>query len=156
MEQLQNLKAEGRIEEARQHGLLQLAERPQDAKLHYEVAGLHDNLGREAQAIPLYQRAIALGLMGEALRGAWLGLGSSYRTTGQYPEALAAFEQGLACFPNANEFKVFRAMVCYNLRRHKEGMESLLAVLAETTAAPDLIPYRRAMALYATDLDRRW
>lgn len=96
MEQLQNLKAEGRIEEARQHGLLQLAERPQDAELHYEVAGLHDNLGREAQAIPLYQRAIALGLMDEALRGAWLGLGSSYRTTGQYPEALTAFEQSLA------------------------------------------------------------
>ncbi len=65
MEQLQNLKAEGRIEEARQHGLLQLAEHPQNAELHYEVAGLHDNLGREAQAIPLYQRAIALGLAGE-------------------------------------------------------------------------------------------
>ncbi|MDF2401638.1 MULTISPECIES: tetratricopeptide repeat protein [Aeromonas] len=156
MEQLQNLKAEGRIEEARQHGLLQLAERPQDAKLHYEVAGLHDNLGREAQAIPLYQRAIALGLTGDALRGAWLGLGSSYRTTRQYLEALAALEQGLVCFPNANELKVFRAMVCYNMGRHKEGMESLLAVLAETTTAPDLIPYRRAMALYATDLDRRW
>ncbi|WP_338144621.1 tetratricopeptide repeat protein [Aeromonas salmonicida] len=97
-----------------------------------------------------------MGLAGEALRGAWLGLGSSYRTTGQYLEALAAFEQGLACFPNANEFKVFRAMVCYNLGRHKEGMESLLAVLAETTTTADLIPYRRAMALYATDLDRRW
>ncbi|UUI61869.1 hypothetical protein [Aeromonas salmonicida] len=50
--------------------------------------------------------------------------------------------------------KVFRAMVCYNMGRHKEGMESLLAVLAETTTAPDLIPYRRAMALYATVLDR--
>ena len=45
-------------------------------------------------------------------------------------------------------------MVCYNLGRHKEGMESLLAVLAETTTAPALIPYRRAMALYATDLEK--
>ncbi|MFM1715894.1 tetratricopeptide repeat protein [Aeromonas salmonicida] len=81
MEQLQNLKAEGRIEEARQHGLLQLAEHPQDAELHYEVAGLHDNLGREAQAILLYQRAIALGLTGEALRGAWLGLGAPQSST---------------------------------------------------------------------------
>ena len=79
-----------------------------------------------------------------------------YRTTRQYLEALAALEQGLVCFPNANELKVFRAMVCYNMGRHKEGMESLLAVLAETTTAPALIPYRRAMALYATDLDRRW
>ncbi|MGY3945127.1 tetratricopeptide repeat protein [Aeromonas tecta] len=156
MKQLEALKAEGRIEEARQHGLLQLVEHPQHAELHYEVAGLHDNLGRETQAIPLYQKAIALGLSETSLRGAWLGLGSSYRSTGQYAEALAAFDQAQARFPDANEFKVFRAMTCYNLGQHKEGMESLLTVLAATTADPSLITYRRAMALYAEDLDRRW
>lgn len=156
MKQLETLRAEGRIEEARQHGLLQLIEHPQHAELHYEVACLHDTLGRETQAIPLYQKAIALGLSEASLRGAWLGLGSSYRSTGQYTEALAAFEQGLARFPDATEFRVFRAMACYNLGHHKEGMESLLAVLAVTTTAPDLTPYRRAIALYAEDLDRRW
>lgn len=156
MKQLETLRAEGRIEEARQHGLLQLIEHPQHAELHYEVACLHDTLGRETQAIPLYQKAIALGLSEASLRGAWLGLGSSYRSTGQYAEALAAFEQGLARFPNAAEFRVFRAMACYNLGHHKEGMESLLAVLAVTTTDPDLTPYRRAIALYAEDLDRRW
>ncbi|MBV7415247.1 tetratricopeptide repeat protein [Aeromonas sp. sif2433] len=156
MKQLETLRAEGRIEEARQHGLLQLIEHPQHAELHYEVACLHDTLGRETQAIPLYQKAIALGLSEVSLRGAWLGLGSSYRSTGQYTEALAAFEQGLARFPDAAEFRVFRAMACYNLGHHKEGMESLLAVLAVTTTAPDLTPYRRAIALYAEDLDRRW
>lgn len=156
MKQLEALKAEGRIEEARQHGLLQLVEHPQHAELHYEVAGLHDNLGRESQAIPLYQKAIALGLSEASLRGAWLGLGSSYRSTGQYAEALAAFEQGQARFPDANEFRVFGAMARYNLGQHKEGMETLLRVLAETTADPALVTYRRAMALYAEDLDRRW
>lgn len=156
MKQLETLRAEGRIEEARQHGLLQLIEHPQHAELHYEVACLHDTLGRETQAIPLYQKAIALGLSEVSLRGAWLGLGSSYRSTGQYTEALAAFEQGLARFPDATEFRVFRAMACYNLGHHKEGMESLLAVLAVTTTDPDLTPYRRAIALYAEDLDRRW
>lgn len=156
MKQLEALKAEGRIEEARQHGLLQLVEHPQHAELHYEVAGLHDSLGRESQAIPLYQKAIALGLSEASLRGAWLGLGSSYRSVGQYAEALAAFEQAQARFPDATEFRVFKAMACYNLGRHKEGMETLLAVLAETTADPTLATYRRAMALYAEDLDRRW
>lgn len=156
MKQLEALKAEGRIEEARQHGLLQLVEHPQHAELHYEVAGLHDNLGRESQAIPLYQKAITLGLSETSLRGAWLGLGSSYRSTGQYAEALAAFEQGQARFPDANEFRVFGAMARYNLGQHKEGMQTLLGVLAETTADPDLVTYRRAMALYAEDLDRRW
>lgn len=156
MKQLEALKAEGRIEEARQHGLLQLVEHPQHAELHYEVACLHDMLGREAQAIPLYRQAIALGLGEISLRGAWLGLGSSYRCTGQYAEALAAFEQGLTRFPDAREFKVFGAMASYNLGQHKEGMETLLRVLAETTTDPDLIPYRRAIALSAEDLDRRW
>ena len=156
MKQLEALKAEGRIEEARQHGLLQLVEHPQHAELHYEVAGLHDNLGRESQAIPLYQKAIALGLSETSLRGAWLGLGSSYRSTGQYAEALAAFEQGQARFPDANEFRVFGAMARYNLGQYKEGMQTLLRVLAETTADPALASYRRAMALYAEDLDRRW
>ena len=156
MKLLETLKAEGRIEEARQHGLLQLIEYPQHAELHYEVAGLHDMQGREAQAIPLYQKAIALGLSEASLRGAWLGLGSSYRSTGQYAEALAAFEQGLARFPDATEFRVFGAMARYNQGRSKEGMEILLAVLAETTSDPALAPYRRAMALYTEDLDRRW
>lgn len=156
MKQLEALKAEGRIEEARQHGLLQIAEHPKHAELHYEVAGLHDLLGREQQAIPLYQKAIALGLSEDSLRGAWLGLGSSYRTTGHYTEALAAFEQGLARFPHAHEFKVFGAMARYNLGQHKEGMEHLLAVLAETVTDPAIAPYRRAIALYAEDLDRRW
>ncbi|WP_439826349.1 tetratricopeptide repeat protein [Aeromonas caviae] len=127
MKQLNTLKAEGRIEEARQHGLLQLIAYPAHAELHYEVAGLHDMLGREAEAIPLYQKAVSLGL-GEAL----------------------------SRFPDAVEFKVFRAMTCYNLGRSKEGMETLLGILATTTTDPALLPYRRAMALYAEDLDRRW
>lgn len=156
MKQLETLRAEGRIEEERQHGLLQLIAHPGHAELHYEVAGLHDMLGREAQAIPLYRKAIELGLGEASLRGAWLGLGSSYHTTGHYAEALATFDEALARFPEAAEFRVFRAMVCYNLGRNKEGMESLLAVLAATTTDPALTPYRRAIALYAEDLDRRW
>ncbi|MFM5587615.1 tetratricopeptide repeat protein [Aeromonas rivipollensis] len=156
MKLLETLKAEGRIEEARQHGLLQLIEHPQHAELHYEVASLHDMQGREAQAIPLYQKAIRLGLGEASLRGAWLGLGSAYRCTGQYAEALATFDEALARFPDATEFRVFRAMTSYNMGHHKEGMEVLLGVLAETSTDPALVPYRRAMALYAADLDRRW
>ncbi len=135
MKQLNTLKAEGRIEEARQHGLLQLIEHPTHAELHYEVASLHDMLGREAQAIPLYQKAVSLGLGEASLRGALLGLGSSYRTTGRHAEALATFDEALSRFPDAVEFKVFRAMTCYNLGRSKEGMETLLGILATTRPA---------------------
>ena len=70
--------------------------------------------------------------------------------------AVEAGAGALARFPDAVEFKVFRAMTCYNLGRNKEGMETLLGILATTTTDPALLPYRRAMALYAEDLDRRW
>ncbi|MGU5739057.1 tetratricopeptide repeat protein [Aeromonas caviae] len=110
MKQLNTLKAEGRFEEARQHGLLQLIAYPAHAELHYEVAGLHDMLGRETEAIPLYQKAVSLGLGEASLRGALLGLGSTYRTTGRHAEALATFDEALSRFPDAVEFKVFRAM----------------------------------------------
>ena len=91
-------------------------------------------------------------LIGNAhLDPAWL-----WRWQEGYAEALATFDEALARFPDAAEFKVFRAMVCYNLGRSKEGMESLLAVLAATTTDPAIAPYRRAIALYAEDLDRRW
>ncbi|MCS3457205.1 tetratricopeptide repeat protein [Aeromonas rivuli] len=156
MKLLEALRVEGRIEEARQHGLLQLIEHPLHAELHYEVASLHDMLGREAQAIHLYQQAITLGLAGSSLRGALLGLGSSYRSLGQHEAALVTLEQGLALFPQASEFTAFRAMVHYNQGRHKEACEALLGLLAQSTADPSLTPYKGAMALYAEDLDRRW
>ncbi|MGN5028977.1 hypothetical protein ACTFBV_09970 [Aeromonas rivipollensis] len=56
MKLLETLKAEGRIEEARQHGLLQLIEHPQHAELHYEVASLHDMQGARPRPFPSTRR----------------------------------------------------------------------------------------------------
>jgi tetratricopeptide (TPR) repeat protein len=129
---------------------------PGNAELQYEAACVHDYVGREAAAVAFYLAAIAAGLTGDQLRGAYLGLGSTYRALGRYPEALAVFDEGLGKFPAATELRVFKAMTLYNTGSAKEAVASLLAVIAETSSDGMVQSYRRAIELYAEDLDRRW
>lgn len=155
-ETIRALRNEGRHEEALAIAV-ELSARPDaDAQLLYETAAVHDSLGREAEAVPYYVRAIAAGLPQDQLRGAYLGLGSTYRTLGKSAESLAVLDQGLQDFPDANELVVFRAMALYNAARHKEALASLLGVIARTTDDPNVERYRRAIEFYAEDLDRTW
>jgi tetratricopeptide (TPR) repeat protein len=150
------LRTEGRHEEA-QAILLRLARaHPEDAEIQYAAACVHDYLGHEADAVPFYVAAIAGGLRGDDLRGAYLGLGSTYRTLGRYADAEAALREGLRRFPDANELKVFLAMVEYNLGRARSAVEALLRLVAETSADEDIRAYREAIAFYAGDIDRVW
>ena len=78
------LRKEGRAEEARVILLELAAERPDDPQVQYQCAWVHDSLGREREAVPFYERAIAGGLSGRDLEGAFVGLGSTYRSLGEY------------------------------------------------------------------------
>jgi tetratricopeptide (TPR) repeat protein len=150
------LRREGKHDEARLLAAELAASSPQDAELQYEAASVHDYLGREAEAIPFYTAAIAGDLKPEARRGAYLGLGSTYRTLGMYSEAKTSLVEGLGRFPDANELKVFLAMVLYNLGESKQAIESLLFILVETTIDVNIQGYRRAIELYAQDIERSW
>jgi tetratricopeptide (TPR) repeat protein len=123
---------------------------------YYEAACVHDYLGFEAEAVPYYVTAIAAGLSPELLRRAYLGLGSTYRVLGRYSESLGVLDSGLVQFPGARELVVFRAMTLYNLGRSKEAVESLLGVVAETSADAHVQECGGAIALYAADIDRSW
>ncbi len=153
---LRALRAQGQHEEARLEALAILDASPDDATLLYETACLHDYLGLEVEAIPFYRRAIAAGLEGDDRRGAFLGLGSTCRTLGRHEEALAVFDEGQAQFPEAEDLRVFRAMALHNVGRSKEAIESLLGVIARTSADPSIVNYRRAIELYAQDIERSW
>jgi tetratricopeptide (TPR) repeat protein len=126
---------------------------PEDARAHYEAACVHDYLGLEAEAVPYYVRAIELGLSADELRGAYLGLGSTYRVLGQYEQAIATLEKGLATFPEATELVVFKAMAEHNVGRSKEAVEALLRVIAETSNDAEVQRYSRAIRFYAEDVD---
>lgn len=133
-----------------------LAEATDDALAHYHFAWLLDTLGEEAAAVPHYEKAVAIGLPDDELRGALLGLGSTYRTLGRYEEAVATLRRGAETFPQANEFPVFLAMALHSAGESKEAIETVLKLLAETSGDADVMRYKRAILLYAEDLDRIW
>jgi Thioredoxin domain-containing protein len=155
-EQVRALRRAGKHEEACSLALSLTAASPQDAELQYEAACVHDYLGREAQAVPFYLAALAGKLPAEQQRSAYLGLGSTYRTLGQYEAAERTLSEGLARFADAAELKIFLAMVLHNLGRSKQAVELLLAVLAQSSADAHVQAYREAILFYAQDIERSW
>jgi tetratricopeptide (TPR) repeat protein len=150
------LRSTGRAEEARSILLDLVATFPDDAEINYQTAWVHDHLGREREAVPFYVRAIGLGLSGQDLEGALLGLGSTYRTIGAYQQAEETLRRGLAAFPHNRAFQAFLAMALYNLHRYDEAMELLLTTLAETSSDATILQYKRAILFYAPQLNQVW
>jgi tetratricopeptide (TPR) repeat protein len=133
-----------------------VAEFPDDAVVNYQTAWIHDRLGLEKDAVKYYERALERGLKGDDRAGAFLGLGSTLRGLGQYPKALAVLDTGAKEFPEHRPLRVFRAMALYNGKRAKESVGELLKLLAETSADPEILAFKRAILFYAEDLDRVW
>jgi tetratricopeptide (TPR) repeat protein len=135
--------------------LLGLAARfPEDAEVAYQTAWIHDVLGLEAGAVPYYERALTGdGLSDEDRRGAVLGLGSTYRILGRYPQAVDTLRLGVARYPGDGALRAFLAMALYNTGEHHEATRTLLEVLAATSEDPSVRQYRRAIGHYAKDLD---
>ncbi|MFF1508599.1 tetratricopeptide repeat protein [Streptomyces sp. NPDC058326] len=148
------LRERGRTEEARERLVALAARHPDDAPVAYQTAWAHDVLGREAEAVPYYERALAgTGLGPEDRRGALLGLGSTYRVLGRREEAVALLTGAVEEFPRDGSLRAFLAMALYNTGRHHESVRLLLRLLAATSEDPSVRTYRRAIEHYAEDLD---
>ncbi len=150
------LRKEGKLEEALQVMERLLEQDPNNATYQYQMAWCHDSLGNEKAAVPFYKRAIELGLPPEQLKGAYLGLGSTYRTLGKYEESREVLSDGLQEFPDNNELKVFYAMTLYNVGKHNEAMQHLLHVITNTTNDEEVLKYKRAIEFYKDRLDEVW
>lgn len=151
-----DLRASGQVEEARDMLLALAAQHPENARVHYQAAWACDALGLEREAIPFYERALELGLQDIDLSGALLGLGSTYRSLGQYDQAVARLREGVGAFPNHRALQVFLAMALYNARDHQESMDLLLSIIADTSDDRTIQHYQRAIAYYAGKLDQIW
>ncbi|MFS0869556.1 tetratricopeptide repeat protein [Paenibacillus xylanilyticus] len=156
LEQAILLRQEGKMQEAVEL-LQEMAEKePDNAHISYQLAWTHDSLGLEREAVPYYEAALRQGLTGEDRAGAILGLGSTYRTLGQYDQAKIWLEKGIKEFPEHRELEVFYAMVLYNLGEHAEAMKRLLIQLADTSGDEGINEYSRAIRFYSDQLDRVW
>lgn len=148
------LREDGQAEEARTQ-LLALARRfPDDAEVAYQTAWVHDVLGLETEAVPYYELSLTgAGLSIEDRRGAFLGLGSTYRALGEYQLAVTTLRRGLVEFPEDAALRTFLAMALYNIGEARESVGMLLRLLAATSENERIRRYRRAIEHYAEDLD---
>lgn len=164
------LREGGRKEEARELLVALAARRPADAEVAYQTAWAHDVLGLEAEAVPYYERALAVGGSGSGgstetgtgtrtgltpddRRGALLGLGSTYRILGRYDDAVTLLSAAAEEFPEDGSLRTFLAMALYNTGQHHESVRTLLRLLAATSDDPSVREYRQAIEHYAEDLD---
>lgn len=130
------------------------------AQDQYEIAGHHDNLGLEEEAIPYYEKALALGgLTEDDLMEAFLGLGSSYRNVGRFEESQQNFDQAMARYPKYQALKVFAAMTIFDQGRHTEAFALLLRVLAglkdEELDNSSIAVFHKAITFYADEYEER-
>ena len=137
--------------------LLDLVQKfPDDPLILYQYAWSLDLLGEERKAVCFYEKAISLGLPEEEMEGALLGLGSTYRTLGDYEKASGLFLQAIKQYPDNRALHVFYAMTLYNLEKHEKAMEVLLTVLVETTADENILKYKKAIRFYSDKLNETW
>lgn len=125
---------------------------PNVAEIAFQLAWTCDVLGREAEALPWYEKAIALGLAPNDLAGALLGLGSTLRVLGQYDRATEVLQSAKTQFPENREFDAFLALAEHSRGRSGEAVRLLLEALCDTTEDPGITAYQRALRYYAREL----
>jgi tetratricopeptide (TPR) repeat protein len=128
-----------------------VAERPDtDAVAVFEAAGARDYAGREADAEPLYRRALDLGLPGPQRAQAVIQLASTIRNLGRAEQSAAMLESELREHPEHELADAARAFLA--LAQHDAGRPTEALQLALSALAPHLPQYARAVSAYASEL----
>ena len=123
-------------------------ERPDgDAAALYEWASVHDFLGRETEAIPLYRLALDAGLDERRRPQALIQLASSLRNVGEFEAAIRVLEDVEENDVAGDAHRAFLALALFDAGRPDQALRVALEALAKT-----LPLYRRAVAGYAAEL----
>jgi tetratricopeptide (TPR) repeat protein len=131
-----------------------LAQHPDHPVLVYEVAGAYDTAGEEAVARQLYERAMDLGLDGDALRRCLCQYGSTLRWLGDHDKSLEVLDRARREFPDSDAVRVFRALTLSEAGRGDEAIGDLLAVITAHAEVTDLGRYAvglRGLAQWLAD-----
>lgn len=145
------LERAGKEAEAIEHFRQLVEQYPDNARVIFEFAGAYDFAGQEPEAVPLYRRAMALGLTGEDERRVYVQFGSTLRNVKAYDEAIALFDEGIQRFPDWPSLRVFRAYALESAGRQKEAITELLELAIEHIQTPDMVQYKRAIRFYTDD-----
>lgn len=122
---------------------------PDSAVAAYERGSAFDSTGHPDLAVPLYERALELGLGEDRRRPAVIQMASSLRNLGQVDESVALLIAERECTADELDDAVsaFLAFALVDAGRAREGAGIALAALA-----PHLSRYQRSVGNYARDL----
>lgn len=118
-----------------------------DGRAAFELAGMYDSMGFEAEAAAEYDRALELGL--DPARHAQLAVqyGSTLRNLGRLDEAIAMLEAAPTHASTGSAPRVVLALALHSAGRKDEALRVALEAQIET-----LPRYHRSMRNYAAAL----
>jgi len=118
-----------------------------DGRAAFELAGMYDSMGFEAEAGTEYERALALGL--DEARHAQLAVqyGSTLRNLGRLDEAIDVLRAAPTHAATGTAPRVVLALALHSAGRKDEALR--VAIEAQIDALPQ---YRRSMRAYAAAL----
>jgi len=122
-----------------------LAEHPDDPHVLYEVGGSYDTAGEEETAAGYYERALAAGLDGDALRKCLLQYGSTLRNLDRFDESLAVFKDACAEYPESDSLRVFKALTLHAAGKNDKALATLLLVIADKVDSAEIKRYEAAI-----------
>jgi tetratricopeptide (TPR) repeat protein len=128
-----------------------VAELPADSAVGaYELGSALDSTGDPDQAVPLYRRALELGLESDRRRQAVIQLASSLRNLGRPDEAVALLtaERKAGSDELDDAVSAFLALALVDVGREREAVS-----VALTALTPHLPRYQRSLGNYARELE---
>ncbi len=122
---------------------------PDSAVATFERASALDSSGHSDQAVPLYQKALDLGLPGQRRRRAVIQLASSLRSVGRAPESVALLtaEQEAGSDDLDDAVSAFLALALVDVGREREAVSLALKALSG-----HLTRYQRSLTNYAQQI----
>ena len=106
--------------------------RDDDPAAIFEWASVHDFLGRDAEAIPLYRRALELGLDPVRNFQAQIQLASSLRNIGESAEAVRILEGMKPEATAGDAHEAFLALALFDAGRPGDALRVALKALGKT------------------------
>jgi hypothetical protein len=115
------------------------------AQIRLRLALYLDGLGREAEAIPVYEEALSLGLKGMDLRDAFVCLASSLRNVGKSHKAVRHLESARMKFPGDAVVNLFLALALYDVKQYKKAIQILGFALLDEIRGSNVERYRKVL-----------
>jgi tetratricopeptide (TPR) repeat protein len=123
-----------------------------DPRAAFEYASAFDFAGREAEAAPLYERALAGGLETDLERQATIQYASTLRNLGRAGEAVEILRTASRRFPDDAAVTAFLALALSSDGDPLAAVRELLELVLDRVDDPSLRQYARPLRVYAREV----